>query len=176
MSVTKSLKLPANINILMKESLLLFINNKEKTKICINLPKELIFQKDGSLLVLALRNEGQSNVLLETWIKIISNIVYGLSRGFHTNLLLSGVGFRAQKKDNLLEFKLGYSHLVNLDVNSSLKVDIYKNTSIHLQGISKESLGNFAARIRHLRLPDSYKGKGIRYRGENLRLKEGKKT
>ncbi len=177
MSTVKSLKLPANVNLFMKDSLLLF--QKDQVKLCVNLPKELVFTKQAGNLTLALRTEStdaSNKVLLGTWYHIISNIFYGLSRGFHTNLQLSGVGFRAQKKDNTLEFKLGYSHLVNLDVEKDIQIDIYKNTSIHLQGASKEQVGNFAARIRHLRLPDSYKGKGIRYRGENLRLKVGKKT
>ncbi len=179
---------------------------KDNNKICINLPKELCLLKKGSILTLALRNVPSTYIsncsgdscpviplsilksvtdiepnpiilsLLGTWINIISNILYGLSRGFHTNLLLSGVGFRAQKKDNIIEFKLGYSHLVNLPADPNIKLDIFKNTSLHLHGCSKEQLGNFAARIKHLRLPDSYKGKGVRVRGVNLRLKEGKKT
>ncbi len=177
MSTVKSLKLPANVNLFMKDSILLF--KKDQAQLCVQLPEELIFQKNGSTLMLALRNEtteGQSKILLGTWMNILSNILYGLSRGFHTNLLLSGVGFRAQKKENTVEFKLGYSHLVNLDADPNVKLDIFKNTSLHLQGISKEQVGNFAARIKHLRLPDAYKGKGIRLRGETLRLKEGKKT
>jgi large subunit ribosomal protein L6 len=177
MSAVKTLKLPANISLFMKDSILLF--KKDKMQMCVRLPEDLIFSKDGSTLMLALRNEtteGQSKILLGTWMNILSNILYGLSRGFHTNLLLSGVGFRAQKKDNTVEFKLGYSHLVNLDVDPNVKLDIFKNTSLHLQGVSKEQVGNYAARIKHLRLPDAYKGKGIRARGENLRLKEGKKT
>ncbi len=177
MSAVKSLKLPTNITLLMKDSLVCF--KKDAQQVCVNLPKELTLQKNGLNLVLLSRTQTGDNhthVLLGTWNNILSNILYGLSRGFHTNLILSGVGFRAQKKDRTLEFKLGYSHFVNLDMDSNIQVDIYKNTSLHLQGVSKEQVGNFAARIKHLRLPDSYKGKGIRYRSENLRLKEGKKT
>ncbi len=177
MSTIKSLKLPADVNLLMNGSLLLF--KKDKAQICVNLPEQMSLEKKGSDLTLTLRNEtpeGDAKTLLGTWMNLLSNILYGLSRGFHTNLVLSGVGFRAQKKDSAIEFKLGYSHLVNLDADPDVKLDIFKNTSLHLHGISKEQVGNFAARIKHLRVPDSYKGKGIRARGENLRLKEGKKS
>lgn len=195
-----------NIKLNLNSDTIKVLFQKDNNKICINLPKELCLLKKGSTLTLALRNipstyisncsgdycpvipipllksvtDSEPNTMIlslfGTWINIISNILYGLSRGFHTNLLLSGVGFRAQKKDNIIEFKLGYSHLVNLPADPNIKLDIFKNTSLHLHGCSKEQLGNFAARIKHLRLPDSYKGKGIRVRGVNLRLKEGKKT
>ena len=218
MFTTKSLKLPSDVKVFIQDSTfnnsklklgqssIQVLFQKDNSRICISLPKELSLLKKGSLLTLTLRNTqipdsfectGDScpirpissldsvlnsevnNTLLSllgTWTNIFSNILYGLSRGFHTNLLLSGVGFRAQKKDNNIEFKLGYSHLVNLPTDPDIKLDIFKNTSLHLHGCSKEQLGNFSARIKRLRLPDSYKGKGVRVRGENLRLKEGKKT
>ncbi len=212
---SKNNKLKSNINIkskLTKDSIDVNVNanvkvlfQKDNSKICINLPKELCLIKKGSILTLSLRHQPASllecnsdscpviplsvlksitNIeptteilsLFGTWVNIISNILYGLSRGFHTNLILSGVGFRAQKKENNIEFKLGYSHLVNLPADPNIKLDIFKNTSLHLHCSSKEQLGNFAARIKHLRLPDAYKGKGVRVRGVNLRLKEGKKN
>ncbi len=198
MFTIKSLKLPTDVKVFIQDATKLnplesnnttkILFQKDKSQICINLPKDLVLNKTGSLLTLTLRNHqstsgeittnvnSELNALLGTWMNILSNILYGLSRGFHTNLLLSGVGFRAQKKDNAIEFKLGYSHLVNLDNDPNVKLDIFKNTSLHLHGCSKEQVGNFAARIKHLRLPDAYKGKGIRMRGDNLRLKEGKKT
>lgn len=218
MFTMKSLKLPADVKVFIqdltqnnsnsniKQGTVQVLFQKDNSKICISLPKELKLSKKGSILTLALRNtkttfsvkctedacllvpvvsldsvknsDTKTSLfsLLGTWANLLSNILYGLSRGFHTNLLLSGVGFRAQKKDNNIEFKLGYSHLVNLPNDPNVKLDIFKNTSLHLHGCSKEQLGNFAARIKHLRLPDSYKGKGIRVRGVNLRLKEGKKT
>ena len=81
MSTVKSLKLPANINLFMKGSMLLF--KKDQVQMCVQLPDDLVFHKNGSILVLALRNEtteGQSKILLGTWMNILSNILYGLSR------------------------------------------------------------------------------------------------
>ena len=111
MSTVKSLKLPANISLFMKDSILLF--KKDQAQLCVQLPEELVFHKTGSTLMLALRNEtteGQSKILLGTWFNILSNILYGLSRGFHTNLLLYLLGEDYILFQLLLENSRHYLH------------------------------------------------------------------
>lgn len=106
---------------------------------------------------------------------LISNMVTGVSQGYQRVLEISGVGYRAQVQGNKIMLTLGYSHPVEfqLPLGISAAVD-QKQTTITLNGIDKQMLGQVAADIKGLRSPDAYKGKGIRYAGERLKLKVGK--
>lgn len=106
---------------------------------------------------------------------LISNMVSGVSKGYERVLEITGIGYRAQVKGNKIVFTLGYSHPVEFDLPAdvSAKVDD-KQTTITLSGIDKQLLGQVAANIKELRSPDAYKGKGIRYSGERIKLKAGK--
>ncbi|MCL4537602.1 MAG: 50S ribosomal protein L6 [Nitrospirae bacterium] len=106
---------------------------------------------------------------------LISNMVSGVSKGYERVLEITGIGYRAQVKGNKITFTLGYSHPVEfeLPVGVTAKVDD-KQTTITLSGIDKQLLGQVAANIKELRPPDAYKGKGIRYSGERIKLKAGK--
>jgi large subunit ribosomal protein L6 len=106
---------------------------------------------------------------------LLSNMVNGVSRGYERVLEITGIGYRAQVKGNKIVFTLGYSHPVEFELPAgvSAKVD-EKQTTITLSGIDKQLLGQVAANIKELRAPDAYKGKGIRYAGERIKLKAGK--
>lgn len=106
---------------------------------------------------------------------LISNMVNGVSHGYNRVMEITGIGYRAQVKGNKIMFTLGYSHPVEYDLPPGVtaKVD-EKQTTITLSCIDKQLLGQVAANIRKLRSPDSYKGKGIRYAGQRLKLKAGK--
>lgn len=106
---------------------------------------------------------------------LISNMVSGVSKGYERVLEITGIGYRAQVKGNKILFTLGYSHPVEFDLPAgvSAKVD-EKQTTITLSGMDKQLLGQVAANIKALRAPDAYKGKGIRYSGERIKLKAGK--
>ncbi|MCF6514780.1 50S ribosomal protein L6 [Lactobacillus sp. S2-2] len=103
-----------------------------------------------------------------------NNMVQGVSEGFGKNLKLVGVGYRTQLKGNVLELNVGYSNPVNVNVPEDLKVEVPDTTSIKISGINKQHVGDFAAKIRGIRSPEPYKGKGIRYENEHIVLKEGK--
>ena len=106
----------------------------------------------------------------------IQNMIIGVSKGFSKGLEIIGVGYRFNLKGNTLVINAGYSHPVELEIPSGLSVEAKSNTEILVSGIDKVLVGEFAANIRKVRKPEPYKGKGIRYVGEYVRRKEGKKA
>jgi len=109
---------------------------------------------------------------------LINNLVQGVTVGFKKELELVGVGFKAASEGNLLDLALGYSHNIIFEIPSELKVSTSQqkgdNPRIFLEGIDKQLLGQVAAKIRGLRKPEPYKGKGVKYKGEFIRRKAGK--
>ena len=105
---------------------------------------------------------------------LLHNMVEGVSTGFSKKLQLVGVGYRAAKKGNDLEMQLGFSHPVLIECPKNISFECPSQTEIIVSGISKEQVGQVAANIRQWRKPEPYKGKGIRYEGENVRRKAGK--
>jgi len=101
-------------------------------------------------------------------------MVKGVSEGFEKALELQGVGYRVQEKDDKLLFQVGYSHPVEFQIPSSISVSVEGTNRIHIKGIDKGVVGEVAAAIRAIRPADCYKGKGIRYSREEIRLKAGK--
>ncbi|WP_067729244.1 50S ribosomal protein L6 [Oceanobacillus damuensis] len=105
---------------------------------------------------------------------LIANMAEGVSKGFEKSLEIIGVGYRAQKQGNKLVINAGYSHPIEIDPIDGIEIDVPKNTQLTVKGIDKELVGAVAANIRAIRLPEPYKGKGIRYANEYVRRKEGK--
>ena len=105
---------------------------------------------------------------------LINNMVEGVSKGFQKELEIIGVGYRAQLQGNKLVVGAGYSHPVEVEAEENIEFEVPKNTEIIVKGIDKERVGAVAANIRAIRSPEPYKGKGIRYKGEHVRRKEGK--
>jgi len=130
---------------------------------------------DGKILVERTSDSKLNRSLHGLARSLISNTVAGVSVGYERVLEISGVGYRAQAKGSKLLFTLGYSHPVEFELPSgvSAKVDD-KQTTITLSSIDRQLLGQVAANIKELRMPDAYKGKGVRYAGQRLKLKAGK--
>ena len=105
----------------------------------------------------------------------VQNLVTGVTDGFSKVLEITGVGYRAQAQGKNLKLQLGYSHDVNVAVPEGLEVKTPDNTTVEISGIDKQKVGQVAAEIRRWRKPEPYKGKGIKYRGEYIFRKEGKK-
>ncbi|MBP3953423.1 50S ribosomal protein L6 [Bacillus suaedae] len=105
---------------------------------------------------------------------LISNMVEGVTKGFERSLELIGVGYRATKSGQKLVLNVGYSHPVEIDPEQGIEIEVPSNTKVIVKGIDKERVGATASNIRSVRLPEPYKGKGIRYEGEFVRRKEGK--
>lgn len=107
---------------------------------------------------------------------LINNMVEGVTKGFKKTLNLVGVGYRAAEKNGGLEMALGFSHPVVIEKVEGIKMAVEKNTTIHIEGIEKDVVGQVAANIRAKRPPEPYKGKGVKYSDEVVRRKEGKKS
>jgi large subunit ribosomal protein L6 len=105
---------------------------------------------------------------------VVANMVSGVTEGFVKNLDLVGVGYRANKTGNKLVLNVGYSHPVEIEPENGIEFDVPSNTKIIVKGIDKELVGATAAKIRSVREPEPYKGKGIKYEGERILRKEGK--
>ena len=105
---------------------------------------------------------------------LVNNLVVGVTEGYTTKMEIFGVGYRVQKKGKDLEFALGYSHPVLIEAPEGVTFDVDGNTKLSISGIDKQLVGQIAANIRRLRKDDPYKGKGIRYEGEQIRRKVGK--
>jgi large subunit ribosomal protein L6 len=106
---------------------------------------------------------------------MVDNLVEGVSKGFRRELEIQGVGYRAAMAGNVLKLSLGYSHEVNFDIPAGVTVTAPKQTEIVVEGIDAQLVGQVAANIREWKKPEPYKGKGIRYKGEFVFRKEGKK-
>ncbi len=139
------------------------------------LPPEIAFVQEGEEIVVTRRNESrnarQRHGLVRT---LISNMVEGVSKGYEKKLEIQGVGYRASLQGQKLVMALGYSHPVEFDPPPGIQFAVEKNTSVTITGIDKEIVGNTAARVRAARPPEPYKGKGVRYLGEQVRRKAGK--
>jgi large subunit ribosomal protein L6 len=105
---------------------------------------------------------------------LINNMVIGVTKGFETALEITGVGYRAEAKDDFLNLSLGYSHPINFKLPPGITVEVEKMTKLRVKGIDKEMVGQTAAKIRSFRGPEPYKGKGIRYAKETILRKAGK--
>ncbi|WEK44893.1 MAG: 50S ribosomal protein L6 [Candidatus Sphingomonas colombiensis] len=106
---------------------------------------------------------------------MVQNLVTGVTEGFTKKLLITGVGYRAAAQGKKLKLQLGYSHDVDIDVPEGLEVKTPDNTTVEISGADKQKVGQLAAEIRRWRKPEPYKGKGIKYDGEYIFRKEGKK-
>ncbi|ELK46831.1 50S ribosomal protein L6 [Halobacillus sp. ACCC02827] len=105
---------------------------------------------------------------------LIGNMVEGVSKGYEKSLEIIGVGYRAQKQGQTVVINAGYSHPVEVENREGIEIEVPTNTKVIVKGIDKELVGAVAAKIRAIRPPEPYKGKGIRYEGEHVRRKEGK--
>ncbi len=137
-------------------------------------PSMKIIKEDNQIKVERPSDEPFMRALHGTTRALIANMVEGVTKGFTVELELVGIGYRGQVKGKVLELQLGYSHPVIYPIPDDVKITMEGNTIIKVSGIDKQRVGQVAAEIRALRKPDPYKGKGVRYKGEQLKLKPGK--
>jgi len=132
-------------------------------------------QKDGVLQVVCNDESPESNALSGTTRALVNNMVKGVTTGFERKLSLVGVGYRASVQGNALKLQLGFSHDVIHDLPAGVKAETPSQTEIVIKGANKQQVGQVAAEVRAYRPPEPYKGKGVRYVDEVVRLKETKK-
>lgn len=139
---------------------------------------EISLKLDGEKIVLERANEEKSVRAFHGMERaLVNNMVHGVMHGFEKELQLIGVGYRADSKGNTLNLALGYSHPIDFELPQGVKGTVIKegrDVSIKLESVDKQLLGQTAARIRSLRKPEPYKGKGVRYKDEVIKMKAGK--
>ena len=135
-----------------------------------------IAQEDGRLVVTRPTDRGPHRALHGLSRSLVANMVEGVSAGFARNLEIVGVGYRAQLKGTTLEMAVGYSHPVTIEPPEGIAFEVPAPTQVVVRGIDKQAVGEIAAQIRAVRPPEPYKGKGIRYAGEAVRRKVGKRA
>jgi len=133
-------------------------------------------QADGTLTVERPTDRGEHRALHGLTRSLIANMVEGVTDGFEKRLEIQGVGYRAQLKGRNLELALGYSHPVAVEAPEGIEFEVPQPTEVIVRGIDKQLVGQVAADIRKRRPPEPYKGKGIRYRGEHVARKVGKRA
>lgn len=137
-------------------------------------PGIAIALKDGNIVV-SRSSDGRTQRALHGLSRsLLANMVAGVTKGFEKVVELSGVGYRAQKAGNKLSVQVGFSHPVDFSPPAGIEIVVEGTNRIKVTGVDKEAVGETAARIRAIRPADSYKGKGVKYAGEKLRLKPGK--
>lgn len=137
--------------------------------------KDMTFNIEGSEITVVRPSDSKRHRTVHgTTRAILANMVEGVSTGFKKELELIGVGYRAQMQGKKLVLSVGYSHPVEFEEIEGIKLGVEGNTKVSIEGINKEVVGQYAAKVRAVRPPEPYKGKGIRYVGEYVRRKEGK--
>ena len=147
-----------------------------KGTLSFTVPEEIVLTQEGDSLSFAPRDDSQrAKAMWGLSRTLVGNMAEGVTNGFERTLELVGVGYRAAMKGNALSLQLGFSHEVDIDPPAGVSFAVPKQTEIKISGSDKQAVGQIAAVIRKLRPPEPYKGKGVRYQGETVRRKEGKK-
>jgi large subunit ribosomal protein L6 len=133
-------------------------------------------QDEGELLVKRPSDRGEHRALHGLTRSLLANMVTGVTDGYEKRLEIQGVGYRAALKGKAIELQVGYSHPVSIPAPDGIEFEVPVPTQIVVRGISKQAVGEIAARIRKVRPPEPYKGKGIRYQGEYVARKVGKRA
>jgi large subunit ribosomal protein L6 len=136
----------------------------------------MIEKEDGQLLVKRPTERGDDRALHGLTRSLVANMVEGVTNGFEKRLEIQGVGYRASLRGTALELNVGYSHPVVIDAPAGITFEVPAQNEVIVKGIDKQQVGEIAAEIRDVRPPEPYKGKGIRYRGEYVRRKVGKRA
>lgn len=170
--------IPSGVTINVSEDNLVTVKGP-KGQLQQNVDSEIsVSQEDGNLLVTRPSDQKRHKALHGLYRSLINNMVVGVTEGYKLEQELVGVGYRATNQGNTLDLVLGYSHHIVFALPSEIKVSTTaekgKNPTIILESIDKQLLGQVAAKIRSLRTPEPYKGKGIKFVGEQLRRKAGK--
>ncbi|MEA2298752.1 MAG: large subunit ribosomal protein [Solirubrobacteraceae bacterium] len=151
--------------------------NGPKGELFERIPRDItVAQEDDHLVVTRPTDRGEHRALHGLVRTLVANMVTGVTAGYEKRLEIQGVGYRAQLKGSDLELALGYSHAVSVPAPDGIQFEVPQPTRIVVRGISKQQVGEVAAKIRKKRPPEPYKGKGIRYEGEYVARKVGKRA
>ena len=135
-----------------------------------------IAEEDGTLIVKRPTDRGEDRAIHGLTRSLVANMVEGVTDGYSKELQIQGVGYRAKLQGKTIELSVGYSHTVSIPAPDGIEFEVPIPTQVIIRGIDKQLVGETAARIRRVRPPEPYKGKGIRYAGEHVRRKVGKRA
>lgn len=176
----KPIALPTNVTLTVDEQNLVTVKGPKGTLTQLVDPDISVGVEDGQIQVSRPTEQKRHKALHGLYRSLVNNMVTGVSEGFKLNLEVIGVGYKASVTNNVLELQLGYSHNVYVAVPEEIKVTTLtekgQNPKVFLEGSDKQLLGDVAAKIRSLRKVEPYKGKGIRFVGEQVRRKAGKSS
>ena len=166
--------IPAGVDVMIEGQNLSVKGPKGTLALEIAEPITVSRNDDGAIVVNRPDDERRSRSLHGLSRTLVSNLVTGVTQGYTTKMEIFGVGYRVQLKGSNLEFALGYSHPVLIEAPEGITFAVETPTKFSVTGIDKQKVGQISANIRRLRRPDPYKGKGVRYEGEQIRRKVGK--
>ena len=172
----KPIQIPKDTKVKVESGKLILTGPKGSKKLSLN---DKIFtasvSEDNNLILKLIKKNETSNIMWGTTRSIINSAVIGVAVGYEKILELTGVGFRAMLKGNLLNLQVGFSHDISYEIPQGVKLTVEKSTIIKINGIDKELVGKVASEIKRLKPVEPYKGKGIKERGQYVLRKEGKK-
>jgi large subunit ribosomal protein L6 len=171
------ISIPENVNITLEDNYII-VKGKEgelRKKLVEQITVTLKQENNKSILIISKnKQDNKTKELYGLYRTLINNMIIGVNNKFTKYLELKGVGYRSQLENNILMLNLGYSHPIKFTIPDAISIEIENNTIIKISGIDKQLVGEVAAIIRNFRLPEPYKGKGVHYRGEYIKLKAGK--
>ncbi len=171
----RKLSLPAGVTVTSEAGVVTV--KGPKGELSLNIDKLISVEVvDNVVVTKQVKPSKRANVMQGTTNALINNMIIGVSEGFAKSLEAVGVGYRFQVSGNKITINAGYSHPVIMEAPEGLSVTSESNTEITIHGIDKQKVSEFAANVRKVREPEPYKGKGIRYKDEHVRRKEGKKA
>lgn len=167
------IEIPAGVDVKVNGSEVTVKGSKGELALTVASPIEVKVE-DGQVLVTRPDDERESRALHGLTRTLIFNNIVGVTEGYQKGLEVVGTGYRVQAKGQNLEFALGYSHSITVEPPAGITFQVEGTNKVTVIGIDKQAVGECAANIRKLRLPEPYKGKGVRYAGEQIRRKAGK--
>src|SRR3989440_8729839 len=169
------IEIPAGVDVQIDDGLVRVKGPKGELSQAVS--RDLTFEReDGMLRVNRPTDRGEHRALHGLTRSLVNNMVQGVTEGFEKRLEIQGVGYRAQLRGKALELALGYSHPVSVEAPEGIEFEVPQPTEIIVRGIDKQQVGQIAADIRKRRPPEPYKGKGVRYAGEQVSRKVGKRA
>ena len=171
----RKLQIPTGVEVSLNGNVLTTKSSKGSLDLVID-PLIEVNINDGVISTVVKNNSARANVVVGTMNSLINNNLIGVSEGYKKDLEIIGVGYRFNVAGNKITINAGYSNPVIVEVPSGLSATLINNNEISISGIDKQKVNQFAAVVREVRSPEPYKGKGIRYKNEHIRRKEGKKA
>ena len=171
----RKLTIPEGVEVNVQGNLVTVKSSKGELSLEVN-PLIKVVVENNEVLTEKVKDTKEANILSGTTNSNISNMIEGVSKGYTKGLEAVGVGYRFSVSGKKIVVSAGYSHPVDVEIPEGINVTSPSNTELEISGIDKQKVSEFAANVRKIREPEPYKGKGIRYKGEYIRRKEGKKA